>query len=58
MKTPFLVILFLIFSFKSFAQVEVSIGYHVGFNTYIESKQDNLSTEFNLGWDFDKNIPG
>lgn len=35
------------------SQVSVNVGYKIGMNTFLESKQDNLATEFNIGWDFD-----
>ncbi len=35
----------------SYAQVEIQLGYNFGLNSYIESNQDNLCTQFNLGWD-------
>ncbi len=35
------------------AQTEAQAGYTVGMNRFFESKLDNLSTQFNLGWDFD-----
>lgn len=53
MRKPLLIALLSISSMSAFGQTELSVGYNFGRNTYIESKQDNLSTKFNLGWDFD-----
>ncbi len=58
MRATLLAVSFFVFTSPIFSQVSVNIGYNLGHNTYIESKQANLSTEFNIGWDFDSTMPG
>ncbi len=36
----------------------VNFGYNLSQNTYVESKLDNLSTQFNLGWEIDESTLG
>ena len=45
--------LFIISLSSIHAQVDVLLGFNVGRNTYLESSQDNLCTQFNLGWKAD-----
>ncbi len=51
MKYLFLIGSFAI-SYLSFSQY-INFGYTIARNNYVESITDNLSTHFNLGWEFD-----
>jgi len=58
MKSYLILYVFCLLSVSGSAQTEVNFGYTFGRNRYIDSQQDNISTMFNLGWDYDKSNAG
>lgn len=52
MRRAFFCFLGIFVTSSSQAQTEAQAGYAIGMNRFFESKLDNLSTQFNLGWDF------